>query len=102
MQIEEMRLDGNAAAGMLRELFVQDMTAAMATCAGCRTVGPVGRLLDYGNGMGVILRCPHCAGAMLRITRIGGSIRMDPSGVALLVVSDDVSTRSSAATTVSA
>lgn len=101
MQIEEMRLDGNAAGGMLRELFVQDMTAAMATCAGCRGVGPVGALLDYGNGMGVILRCPHCAAAMLRVTRIGGALRMDPSGIALLVVSDEGSTRVSA-TTVSA
>jgi len=89
MQIEEMRLDGNAAAGMLRELFVQDMTAAMATCAGCRRVGPVGGTLDYGNVMGVILRCPHCAAAMLRITRIGGSLRVDPSGASLLVVADN-------------
>ena len=89
MQTEEMRLDGNAAAGMLRELFVQDVTAAMATCRGCRSVGPVGALLDYGHAMGVILRCPHCQAAMLRVTRIGGSLRLDPSGVALLVISDD-------------
>jgi uncharacterized protein DUF6510 len=101
MQIEEMRLDGNAAAGMLRELFVQDMTAAMATCAGCHSVGPIGALLDYGNGMGVILRCPHCAAAMLRVTRIGGALRMDPSGMALLVVSYDGVT-GARATTVSA
>ena len=93
MLIEEMRLDGNAAAGMLRELFVQDMTAAMSTCAGCRTTGPVGALLEYGNGMGVILRCPHCGAAMLRMTRVGGSVRVDPSGMSLLVVAESASTR---------
>src|ERR1051326_354257 len=49
MQSEEMRLDGNAAAGVLRELFVHDMTLAMATCRGCGTREPVGELLEYGR-----------------------------------------------------
>jgi hypothetical protein len=35
MQAEEMRLDGNAAAGALRDVFARDITDAMATCAGC-------------------------------------------------------------------
>ena len=39
MQTEELRLDGNAAGGVLRELFAQDMTAALGTCAGCGTTG---------------------------------------------------------------
>ena len=60
MQTEEMRLDGNAAGGMLRDVFTHEMTAALATCAGCRAVGPVGALLEYGHGMGVVLRCPAC------------------------------------------
>jgi hypothetical protein len=32
---DALRLDGDAAAGILSELFVPDITAALATCAGC-------------------------------------------------------------------
>ena len=32
---EALRLDGNAAAGILSEVFVPDLTTAHATCAGC-------------------------------------------------------------------
>ena len=34
---DSLRLDGNAAAGLLSELFVPDLTTARAKCAGCRT-----------------------------------------------------------------
>ena len=36
-------LDGNAAAGLLRELFALDVTVARFTCAECGAVGEVGR-----------------------------------------------------------
>jgi len=32
---EALRLDGNAAAGILSEVFVPDLTTAQATCANC-------------------------------------------------------------------
>ena len=86
MQMEEMRLDGNAAAGILRELFVPDMTAAMATCRGCGSSEPVGALLDYGHAMGAILRCPKCEAVLLRIVHAPDAIRLDASGTALLSI----------------
>ena len=92
MQTEEMRLDGNAAGGMLRELFAWEMTAALATCTGCGTARPVGALLEYGHGMGVILRCPACDTAMLRIVRTPGWLRVDASGISLLMIPESVST----------
>ena len=88
MQAEEMRLDGNAAGGALRELFARDVTAATATCAGCGTARPLGALLDYGHAMGVVLRCPGCDAVMLRLTRTPGWIRVDASGVRMLAVPD--------------
>jgi uncharacterized protein DUF6510 len=89
MQTEEMRLDGNAAGGILRDVFTHEMTAALATCAGCGNRGAVGALLEYGHGMGIVLRCPGCDAPMLRIVRTPGLIRLDPSGVLLLMIPDD-------------
>jgi hypothetical protein len=91
MQTEEMRLDGNAAAGMLRDLFVPDMTAARATCRGCGTSGPLGALMEYGHAMGVILRCPSCNAAVLRLVRTPGWLHVDASGMSLLIVSESES-----------
>lgn len=88
MQAEEMRLDGNAAAGILRDLFATDVTAAFATCKGCGRVGPMGTLLEYGHAMGVILRCPSCDSAVLRIVRTPGWLRVDASGISLLRIPD--------------
>ena len=91
MQIEEMRLDGNAAGGILRDVFTHEMTVAVATCAGCATMGPVGALLDYAHGMGVVLRCPTCDTPVLRIVRTPGSLRLDLSGILLLTIPESVS-----------
>jgi hypothetical protein len=88
MQADEMRLDGNAAGGTLLDLFARDVTAAMATCAGCGAVRPVGALLAYGHAMGVILRCPGCDAAMLRLARTPGWVRVDASGLRLLAIPD--------------
>ncbi|HEY2163150.1 MAG TPA: DUF6510 family protein, partial [Gemmatimonadaceae bacterium] len=64
-----MRLDGNAAAGRLSELFARDVTTALATCAGCHTTAPIGALAEYGQNMGVVLRCGRCDTVMLRLVR---------------------------------
>jgi hypothetical protein len=91
MQIEEMRLDGNAAGGMLRDVFTHEMTAALATCAGCGAMGPVGALLEYGHGMGIVLRCPTCDTSVLRIVRTPGFLRLDLSGISLLTIPESAS-----------
>ena len=91
MQVEHMRLDGNAAGGMLRELFARDVTAALATCGGCGKVGPVGALLEYGHGMGVVLRCPSCDTVMVRLVHAPGWLRLDVSGTSVLAIPDTIS-----------
>ena len=91
MQVEEMRLDGNAAGGVLREVFARDMTTALVTCGGCGALGPIGTLLDYGQAMGVILRCPSCDAAMLRIVRTPGWLRVDASGISMMMIPENAS-----------
>lgn len=88
MQVEEMRLDGNAAAGALREIFAQEMTVAVGTCIGCGAAREVGTLLAYGHAMGVILRCPGCDTPMVRVTHTPGWLRIDASGVSMLAIPD--------------
>jgi hypothetical protein len=53
-------LDGNAAGGLLNEVFPFEMTAAATTCSGCSATKPIGELMLYGHGMGTILRCTGC------------------------------------------
>jgi len=86
MNAEELRLDGNAAAGTLADIFARDTTSAAATCAGCGAIAPLGALMNYGHAMGVVLRCTTCDGAVLRIARLPGRVCIDLSGVALLVI----------------
>ena len=89
MQIEEMRLDGNAAGGVLRQVYARDVTGALATCARCHAQGPVGTLLEYGHGMGVVLRCPHCDALMLRVVQARGWVRVDATGIGLLMIPEE-------------
>jgi uncharacterized protein DUF6510 len=86
MQTENMRLDGNAAAGSLRDVFASEMTVAVATCAGCGNVGPMGELLEYGHAMGIVLRCPACENVVIRIARDPAWLHVDVSGIAMLTI----------------
>ena len=84
MKDNNLRLDGNAAGGLLNEIFPFEMTAAEATCGGCGTMRPIGELMLYQHGMGTILRCADCDTALIRITHVRGSYRLDLSGMSCL------------------
>ena len=77
-------LDGNAAGGLLSELFAFDMTAASVTCRGCGTVSQVGELALYGGSMGAIFRCIRCDGAVIRLARTPFGFRFDMRGARLV------------------
>jgi len=83
---DQMRLDGNAAAGQLSELFARDVTTAMATCAGCHTTAPLGALAEYGQNMGVVLRCARCDTVILRLVRTPHAIHLDATGMSMMVL----------------
>ena len=87
---EELRTDGNAAAGLLEQVFAFEVTTAMATCDGCGQTTPLGALDLYDQEMGAILRCPGCGGLMIAVTRLEGVARLDLRGVRLLRVAPDL------------
>ncbi len=84
MDDNDLRLDGNAAAGLLGELFPFEMTLAECTCAGCSMTSPVGALMMYRHGMGTVLRCPVCDTIEIRIANIRGRYWIDMRGMTSL------------------
>jgi hypothetical protein len=82
----ETRLDGNAAAGMLQEIFSFEMTTVEATCAGCGQTHLVGALMVYKHGMGTIVRCPACDTALIRVAKASGRYWLDLRGAYVLQI----------------
>lgn len=82
--IEEMRLDGNAIGGLLREIFAVEMTSAVGTCANCGAVNEVGRVQVYVHAPGTVVRCPACEAVLMRVVRGRGRYWVDMSGVRCL------------------
>ena len=77
------RVDGNALAGMLSELFVPEMTTVRCRCDACGRVEPLGAEHVYAHPQapGAVLRCLHCDNAMLVIVQADGRWRLGSSGV---------------------
>ena len=78
---DRLRMDGNAAAGMLREVFAVEMTTASCTCATCSRVSALGALHLYGGSMGCVLRCPSCEAMVLSVTSVPGGRFIELRGV---------------------
>jgi len=78
MTIDEQHLDGNAAGGVLGQIFAFEMTTAEVICANCDAVGPI------GAAMGTIVRCPGCGEALIRIAHGPQRYWVDFSGTRLL------------------
>jgi hypothetical protein len=91
MSDDALRVDGNAAAGILSELFVPDLTAARAKCGGCGETRTIGALMVYAHGMGTVVRCPGCEHVVLRIARTPTHIWLDASGATSIVITRDSS-----------
>ena len=79
-------LDGNAAGGLLGELFVPDVTAAEIICAGCGTVAAIGAIRVFGGSMGAVLRCTHCDTVVLRLSHTPSGLWLDMRGARTMFV----------------
>lgn len=79
--MDDLRLDGNAAAGLLSEIFVSEMTSALGTCAGCGATNALGSAQLYTQAPGVVMRCPSCTAILLCVVRVRESLLVDLSGL---------------------
>jgi DNA-directed RNA polymerase subunit RPC12/RpoP len=87
--MEALRLDGNAAAGPLGEVFSFEVTTAEYTCAGCGTTERLGAAMVYEvRGLGTIVRCPRCDHALIRLAHSRGRRWLDLRGIRHLQVED--------------
>lgn len=89
MESAEMRVDGNAIAGILGEVFVHEMTAALMACGGCGKVEPIGAEHVYMQAPGIVLRCRHCEDVLLVLTRVEGKILLSFHGARWLESADE-------------
>ena len=79
-------LDGNAAAGVMGEVFLMETTMAVTTCASCGAVRPLGELRAYLQAPGAVLRCPTCGVVQLRMVRAPTRAWLDFQGMRVLQV----------------
>jgi Zn finger protein HypA/HybF involved in hydrogenase expression len=83
--MDALMLDGNAVAGLLQEVFAVEITTAIGTCGNCGANEPVGAMHVF-RGAGIVLRCPHCDNALVKIVRDDTRAWIDFCGVHTLEV----------------
>ena len=81
---DELRLDANAVAGLLMDIFGGEMTAQPTECEHCGNQAEIGTLLAFTQGPGVVLRCPACSQVILRIVQAPKAIYLDARGAVYL------------------
>ena len=83
--MDALMLDGNAVAGLLQEVFAVEMTTALGTCGNCGATDAVGAMHVY-RGAGIVMRCPHCDTALVRIVKDDRRVWIGFQGVRTLQV----------------
>lgn len=78
--MDELVLDGNAAAGILHSLYGIELTTAVGVCDGCGAAEPVGAVRLY-RAAGLVLRCPHCEDVLMKIVTAGERAWIDSRGL---------------------
>ncbi|HYQ85366.1 MAG TPA: DUF6510 family protein [Rubrobacter sp.] len=86
--MDELRLDGNAAAGTLGEVFSFEVTTTHYACEGCGRVAHIGEAIAYMTEIGTIVRCPSCEDALIRLAHNRGRYWIDLRGIRYLQVED--------------
>ena len=80
IDVEERVLDGNAAAGLLAQIFVPEMTTAVLTCVHCGGERPLGAARLYAAA-GFVLRCSGCSAVLMRVIDAEDRMFLDLTGL---------------------
>jgi Family of unknown function (DUF6510) len=92
MDDAQLRLDGNAAAGILSDVFANDVTTARAACASCGSVAEMGgqHLYMYPLSPGAVLRCNRCEAVLMVLVHGDGGYRLSLRGLTWLEIPETV------------
>jgi ribosomal protein S27E len=82
----EMKLDRNAAGGMLQMTLPFDTALVQATCAGCGATNAFGAVAAYMHGMGTVVRCQSCDTVLIRMAQVRGHYLLDMPGIRILEI----------------
>ena len=82
--MDENRLDGNTAGGVLGEIFARETTAAEGACDNCGTVAHVGEAMAYVTEIGTVVRCANCDNALIRVAQNPRGYFLDLRGISYL------------------
>jgi predicted RNA-binding Zn-ribbon protein involved in translation (DUF1610 family) len=85
--VDAFMVDGNAIAGLLRQIFESEMTTATGTCASCGASEQVGRVHVFRSA-GVVLRCPRCGEVLAKIVQRQTQVCVDLNGLRALSLAD--------------
>ena len=77
-------LDGNSAAGLLREVFGAEMTAAIGRCDSCGSTAELAQAIVFDAAPGVVLRCRECEAVVARVVRSPQKLWLDLRGISYL------------------
>jgi Family of unknown function (DUF6510) len=83
--VDALRLDGNAAGGLLHQVFGTEVTIARSTCDACGAVEAIGAVHLYRSA-GTVLRCPNCDAVLMLIVEGPGRVWIDMRGIRSLEV----------------
>ena len=84
--MEALKLDGNAAAGILQQVFAVEVTTTAGICDNCGAVEMMGAVAAYTRAPGIVLRCAHCDGVLLKAVTDGERVWVDLRGMRCIEV----------------
>jgi len=77
-------LDGNAIAGLLRDVFGTEMTTAAGVCASCGAHAQVAEFQVYLHAPGTVARCRFCGAMLMVLVTVRGFVCVDLRGLSHL------------------
>ncbi|GAA1950374.1 DUF6510 family protein [Microbacterium deminutum] len=81
-------VDGNAAAGILSEVFAGDVTTIVGTCGGCGSAAPFAEAIVEIDEFAAIVRCRGCTHTLVTVLRGGSQTRIVVGTLRELVISE--------------
>lgn len=75
-------LDGNAIAGLLFDVFGNEMTTASGVCSTCGARAQLAELVVYLHG--TVVRCRGCESVLMVLVEVSGITCVDLRGLASL------------------